>query len=208
MAYIEHMAKDGTYGDHLTLMALMREFNLQCLVLSSSGIHHTTLVSNDGVYYRDIHTIILGHFSEDQGIHYVSLEIEGESIDTYIDAAWANTDKYWQDIAEQQTGEMNTGSGQPHVDDCSSDHANTRKPTTIRSVQISHLPTEILHNIFRICIQDSPTSRYTLSKVNAHFRTILRSITIPLPEIYISSSIFHEVPNPLSVNRIMRTTGA
>lgn len=45
--YVKNMSKNGTYGDNLTLIALMREYNLQCLVVSTRGLEHSSIVSAD-----------------------------------------------------------------------------------------------------------------------------------------------------------------
>lgn len=92
--YLGRMVVNGTYGDHLTLLALMRELNCQCLVLSTSGIDHTALVSNDGVYYRDMNTITLGHFPESAGMHYVSLAVDDVAFEMYIRAANKNSEEF------------------------------------------------------------------------------------------------------------------
>ena len=84
--YIQQMQLNGTYGDHLTLLAIMREYNSQCIVISTSGLDHTTFVSNDGLFHRDMRTIVLGHFPEHSGIHYVSVELSFSDLQTCVRA--------------------------------------------------------------------------------------------------------------------------
>lgn len=82
--YIKCMSKDGTYGDNVTLVALMREYNMQCLVLSAAGTEHSTLVSNDGWYDDRVPLITLGYFPENAGMHYLSLSIDAVLLEDFI----------------------------------------------------------------------------------------------------------------------------
>lgn len=68
-AYLDTMSKEGTYGDNLTLITLMREYNPQCLVVSSRGLDQSALVSTDGSFDKNVRTIALGYFPEGFGMH-------------------------------------------------------------------------------------------------------------------------------------------
>lgn len=70
--YVKGMSKDTTFGDHLTLLALAREFNCQFLIVSSEGPTHTCLVSNTGVYDGELNTLTLGFYPE---VHYVAVKL-------------------------------------------------------------------------------------------------------------------------------------
>lgn len=52
-----------------------------------AGQDYTTLVSNDGLYHEVIITINLDYFTEDAGMHYVSLNISEQVLSTYISVA-------------------------------------------------------------------------------------------------------------------------
>ena len=93
--YLEQMRKIGTFGDHLTLLALTRELNIQCLVLSAAGIEHTAVISNDGVFHEDMTTLVLGYFPENMGMHYVSLDVQDR--DSLIVAARQNNAHFLED---------------------------------------------------------------------------------------------------------------
>lgn len=71
--YLTHMSQDGSYGDNLTLMAIMREYNMQCYVVSAAGADHSALVSNDGVYDSNLPLITI---AEDKGMHYLSVSVD------------------------------------------------------------------------------------------------------------------------------------
>jgi hypothetical protein len=73
--YLNNMRRESTYGDNLTFLALSRDLNCQFLVLNSEGLGHHRLISNSGVYDKDIRVYILGYYPEDNGEHYVSLSV-------------------------------------------------------------------------------------------------------------------------------------
>ncbi|XP_046565277.1 OVARIAN TUMOR DOMAIN-containing deubiquitinating enzyme 10-like [Haliotis rubra] len=71
--YISGMLDDGTYGDHITLQAVSDMFNINIIVHSSLGIDATvTIVPTHSVA---IDTLNLGHFAEEEGEHYVALQL-------------------------------------------------------------------------------------------------------------------------------------
>ena len=53
--YITHMARDGTYGDQITLYAAANLYKIDIQIVSAA-------------------TVYPGHFAENQGEFYVSLE--------------------------------------------------------------------------------------------------------------------------------------
>ena len=72
--YLEEMVKDGTYGDEITLRAMANLFNIEILVVSTlvnEGLVRITPDNSD-----PFGQIILGHFAEGQGFHYVSTDEE------------------------------------------------------------------------------------------------------------------------------------
>ena len=66
--YLESMACDGTYGDHLTLQAAANVFQIQIIVFSTLGPTATQIISpaNGG---DPLCTLHLGHFAEGDGEH-------------------------------------------------------------------------------------------------------------------------------------------
>ena len=79
--YVEKMKKVSEYGVHLTLIALAREYNVQFLAISSAGLPHCRIVSNDSKVDNERITLTLGHIPEH---HYVSLEVESDTIDLIV----------------------------------------------------------------------------------------------------------------------------
>lgn len=70
--YFKSMACYGTYGDHLTLQAAVKVFQIQIIVFSTLGPTATQIISpaNGG---DPLCTLHLDHFAEGDGEHYISL---------------------------------------------------------------------------------------------------------------------------------------
>lgn len=83
--YLSSMHNNGTYGDHLTLLSLSREYNLQIMVFSAAGLDYSTIVSNDGTFQSDINTLTLGYFPEGNGEHYISVNVDSETFRSLAD---------------------------------------------------------------------------------------------------------------------------
>ena len=70
--YITHMARDGTYGDQITLYAAANLYNIDIQIVSSLGVGGQHVFSPSASVSAA--TVYLGHFTESQSEHYVSLE--------------------------------------------------------------------------------------------------------------------------------------
>ena len=70
--YITHMARDGTYGDQITLYAAANLYNIDIQIVSSLGVGGQHVFSPSASVSAA--TVYLGHLAENQGEHYVSLE--------------------------------------------------------------------------------------------------------------------------------------
>ena len=68
--YLQQMITDGTYGNQLTLQAIANQYQIQLDIISSSGDHATHIVPQN---FEPVAMFMLGHFSEDHGMHYVTL---------------------------------------------------------------------------------------------------------------------------------------
>ena len=69
--YLASMAQNGTYGDHITLQAVANLYNVELVIISTLGPDARTVISPE--FSTPFATLVLGHFAEDKGIHYVSL---------------------------------------------------------------------------------------------------------------------------------------
>ena len=70
--YINHIARDGSYGDQLTLYAAGNLYSIDIQIVSSLGAGGQHVFSPSAS--NSTATVYLGHFAENQGEHYVSLE--------------------------------------------------------------------------------------------------------------------------------------
>jgi len=70
--YINHMARDGSYGDQLTPYAAANLYNIDIQIVSSLGAGGQHVFSPSAS--NSTATVYLGHFAENQGEHHVSLE--------------------------------------------------------------------------------------------------------------------------------------
>lgn len=75
------MKSPWEYGDHLTLIEIAREYNVQFLIISGAGLDHAVIVSKNNQIKPNRQTLTLGHFSEN---HYVSVEIAKETLNKVI----------------------------------------------------------------------------------------------------------------------------
>ena len=82
-SYLREMARDGTYGDNISLLSISRSLNIRIRVLSTLGHNGTTFITPDGNDCTDLPMITIGHLHEDNGEHYVGLsEIDTPSLTT------------------------------------------------------------------------------------------------------------------------------
>ena len=70
--YITHMARDGTYGDQITPHAAANLCNIDIQIISTLGVGRQHVFSP--IASVSAATVYLGHFAENQGEQYVSLE--------------------------------------------------------------------------------------------------------------------------------------
>ena len=66
--YLESMAKDGTWGDHVVLFTAANHFQTPIRIISS--LNHEIVVQPDHAL-ADTNPLVLGHIHE---LHYVSLQ--------------------------------------------------------------------------------------------------------------------------------------
>ena len=80
-SYLARMAKEHEYGDQITLQAISQLFNIQILIVSTLN-DGTTLISSTGepVLNQSLPLIVLGHYAEGQGEHFVALDDNRENV--------------------------------------------------------------------------------------------------------------------------------
>jgi len=74
-SYMKNMSRQGTFGDHVTLVAISCVYKVQFVVLSTLGESATSIISPNvnSSYDEALPTLVLGHIAEGQGSHYVGL---------------------------------------------------------------------------------------------------------------------------------------
>lgn len=84
-SYIVGMSQDGTYGDHICLQAFAQLYGVQIIVMSTlnDGTHLISPTSNN-TYTDEAPCLVIGHFDEDRGAHYVSLQNNHSTVDNVI----------------------------------------------------------------------------------------------------------------------------
>ena len=76
--YLQAMARNGTYGDELTLRAATEMFNVEFVVISTLGAAGQRTITPRN--FASQGRVYLGHFVEGRGDYYIVLEtIEDES---------------------------------------------------------------------------------------------------------------------------------
>ena len=71
--YLLNMQQMNTYGDHLAVQRASTMFNIQFVIVSTLGVDATSIISPCG-QYDSLPLLVLGHFAEGHGDHYVSLD--------------------------------------------------------------------------------------------------------------------------------------
>lgn len=81
--YLSTLSENGTFGDELTLQAVVRKYSVQILILSNLGINSTVLLSptsHDTHRFESIDLdeslplFVVGHSAEGHGDHYCCVE--------------------------------------------------------------------------------------------------------------------------------------
>lgn len=83
------MARNGSYGDHITLWANAELFNVNIVILSSLGQNANTVTSpSSGASFG---TIYLGHLAEGEGEHYLCLKVTSREVRGNVEGTVENT---------------------------------------------------------------------------------------------------------------------
>ena len=93
--YLASMAQNGTYGDQITLQAVANLFYFEIAIISTVGPNAKTVISPQ--FSTPFASMTLGHFAEDQGIHYVCL--------TELNHSNGNNSVGGEDVYEKPTNE-------------------------------------------------------------------------------------------------------
>ena len=131
--YLHSMAKNGTYGDQITLQAAADLYNIEIVVVSTLGPDATAVISP----FSSIPTarVQLGHYAENHGEHYICVEgrvlLEEEKQEKKAEKEVEQTeDDAQEERAEEEVKEM---------EDNGADLLSTQEDNTAHS---QYIPTE------------------------------------------------------------------
>ena len=130
--YLHSMAKNGTYGDQITLQAAADLYNIEIVVVSTLGPDATAVISP----FSSIPTarVQLGHYAENHGEHYICVEgrvlLEEEKQEKKAEKELKMEDDAQEERAEEEVKEM---------EDNGADLLSTQEDNTAHS---QYIPTE------------------------------------------------------------------
>ncbi|XP_060607604.1 glycosyltransferase-like protein gnt13 [Ruditapes philippinarum] len=81
------IGQNAEYGDHITLQAITNIYNAQILVVSTLNSRTTLIIPNglpDGEVNENLPMIVLGHYPEGEGEHYVALSYDKKIVRNII----------------------------------------------------------------------------------------------------------------------------
>ena len=96
--YLQGMARDGTYGDHLTLQRISEMFYVRFIVVSSLGYDAMRIISPTQDPSIDMPIIALGHLAEGNGERYLTLTGTSETIRQLFLQAMSNVNDEGNDM--------------------------------------------------------------------------------------------------------------
>ncbi|CAH3164525.1 unnamed protein product [Pocillopora meandrina] len=177
--YITHMARDGTYGDQITLYAAANLYNIDIQIVSSLGVGGQHVFSPSASVSAA--TVYLGHLAENQGEHYVSLEQVADHNDASekeydendpgegeIPEDYANEMHIEQDVVDFEMGDSDAKTGLDIDNDIANDGDKLMEVQFVSDVDIDlfaargddechigKLPDEVLEKILEIALASS-----------------------------------------------------
>lgn len=160
--YLEQMAEDGTYGDEITLHAISNMFDVQITIVSSLGQEGRVeiLPENTIPFGR----IILGHFAEGHGDHYIALEELNQ--DPTGDDSYVISEDEFSELSNDNDNSISNLDQLPleNLDDINHDNHELAENIEISNTNtnsnsnLEQLPIEILERIFLSALTSSDYS--------------------------------------------------
>ena len=140
------MRRKGIFGDHLTLTALARVYNVQIYIHSTRGAEWNRLLSNSSVLNNIQPLLHLGYFPEGAGEHYVTSlppELHDYSSDSSLDNGgdFDTINPYSSDVDGENISNLATD-GQPMGIDADQTDAYSDSDTIIYSLDNAEQETE------------------------------------------------------------------
>ena len=205
--YLEAMARDGTYGDHITLQAAADIYSIEIYVASSLGPDAAIVTSPSASI--PIARIHLGHYAEDHREHYVC--IDGGVLLSDEEQLEEQQQEDEQEVDASAVQELLVSLPIHFVRDNEDGMVMNGNNDTSNTNRYS-LPNEILDIIIHMAISSSGFSwpdhichvYNKLCNVNSRFRAITQRLVSRLPHVYFSSGGETGI---VSVRRLMKQFG-
>ena len=80
--YLANMSHNSVYGDNITLQAMANVYNVELVVISSFWPDAQTMISPQNS--KPIASFTLGHFAENDGIHYVCPRVPDNTVQSKV----------------------------------------------------------------------------------------------------------------------------
>ena len=210
--YLHRMSLDREFGDHLTLQAISELYNIQIIVVSTLN-HGTTLIRPDGSssVSDSLCSVVLGHFHEGNGDHYVCLDANRDDIQDIV----ATSDQ----ISWSSSSDIESDS--PNVVDSGVEHSAFAALDNVQDDMIEYdsnideivndvpvFPNEIFSYIINLTLQSDVTMLRTINRVSKMFKELATTAMYDRC-LHISDNLAEAlglvyVENTVSVRKLMR----
>ena len=176
--YLRTMSENGEYGDHITLQCIAEIFNVQILVVSSLGVNQNTLVTPSGEprFSEHLPTLLIGHYPENNGEHFVSLEHDQELV---RDVIQNSPQIVWIEEKTLESRAMTNNNNHNSNEQNYSNHQVDQEIVDVASnnnQDVQVLPNEMFEVIIRVALQQDPLSRFQLQLVNQFFKHVVEKV--------------------------------
>ena len=160
--YLAGMAQNFSFGDQITLQAVANLFQIELIIVSSLGPEGQVIISPQNSV--PIARFTLGHFAEDEGIHYVCLQHLYPSV---------------SESEAQDNNNMDPPGATSEI--------GTEQRKHPKNVELSQLPNEILNIITNFSLTRTPSNILkiysTLCQLGDPFKRLAARYTRRLPHV-------------------------
>lgn len=219
--YLDRMTQNGEYGDHITLQRAAEMFNVQFLVISPLGINASTVVSSSNTYSDTSPLLVLGHFAEGQGEHYVSLE---GPVSSYVQSILENEAEmiFSACVDQSDQGEPLDNVQLPNpADNVQTDssmalpqienqQSGSQDNDMNRQIDMPVLPTELLSLIVQLTLESDMAMLGVFNRVSHLFKKLAEPF---LPKIYLREALGktleldYDNDNSISMLKLYKSAG-
>ena len=160
--YLAGMAQNSSFGDQITLQAVANLFQIELIIVSSLGPEAQVTISPQNSVPTARFT--LGHFAEDEGIHYVCLQHLDPSVSESV---------------AQDNNNMDPPGATSEI--------RTEQRKYPKNVELSQLPNEILNTIISFALTGTPSNILktysTLCQLGDPFKRLAARYSRRLPRV-------------------------